>query len=229
MNFDPRPTAPNKIAILRGHDLFRELDDDACARIAAYAKLKEVPRGATIFSKGDMGACMFAVVSGRVLVTTSSSEGKSAVLNQIEEGEVFGEIALLDGQPRTADAVAAVDCLLMVLERRDFIPVLESSPEIAIRLLEILSGRLRRTTEQVEELMFMDLRSRLARALLRLSGGKAGCAIATSQSELSQRVGMSREMINRQLQVWSREGLLRLERRRLTVLRPDLLSEIAGR
>ena len=226
---DPRPPAVNKAAILRRHELFRELDAEACDQIANYAKLREFKAGATIFSKGDPGFCLFAVVRGKVLVTTSSSEGKSAVLNQFEEGDVFGEIALLDGRPRTGDATALTDCCLLALERRDFLPILKKKPEIAIKLLEILSGRLRRTTEQVEELMFLDLRGRLAKTLLRLIEGSASHSAELSQNELSQRVGMSREMINRQLQVWVRDGVIELARRRLTILRRDVLAEIASR
>lgn len=228
-NPEQRTPSVNKTAILCQHELFQQLDKDACEQIAAYAKIREFRREATIFSKGDPGFCLFAVVRGKVLVTTSSSEGKSAVLNQFEKGDIFGEIALLDGRPRTGDATALTDCCLLSLERRDFIPILKKQPEIAIKLLEILSGRLRRTTEQVEELMFMDLRGRLAKTLLRLAGGTPGGSAELSQSELSHRVGMSREMINRQLQVWSREGVLTLARRRLTVLRPDTLQEIATR
>jgi len=226
---ETRTPAINKTAILCQHELFRELDKNACEQIAAYSKIREFRRDATIFSKGDDGFCLFAVVRGRVLVTTSSSEGKSAVLNQFEAGEIFGEIALLDGRPRTGDATALTDCCLLALERRDFVPILKKNPEIAIKLLEIMSGRLRRTTEQVEELMFMDLRGRLAKTLLRLSGGTPGGSAELSQSELSQRVGMSREMINRQLQIWAREGVIALARRRLTVVQPATLEEIASR
>ena len=226
---EPRAPAVNKAAILRQHELFREIDAEACEQIAAYAKIREFKRGATIFSKGDPGFCLFAVVRGKVLVTTSSSEGKSAVLNQFEKGDVFGEIALLDGRSRTGDATALVDCALLSLERRDFLPILKKRPEIAIKLLEILSARLRRTTEQVEELMFLDLRGRLAKTLLRLTEGTTDRSAELSQSELCHRVGMSREMINRQLQVWSREGVIALARRRLTVLLPDTLEEFALR
>lgn len=226
---DSRHSAVNKSAVLRQHELFRELDKESCDQIAAYAKIREFKEDATIFSKGDPGFCLFAVVRGKVLVTTSSSEGKSAVLNQFGPGDIFGEIALLDGRPRTGDATALADCCLLALERRDFIPILKKKPEIAIKLLEILSGRLRRTTEQVEELMFMDLRGRLAKTLLRLTEGAGNKSAELSQTELSQRVGMSREMINRQLQVWVREGVIELARRRLTVLRPDVLIEIASR
>ena len=228
-NPELRSPVLNKATILGQHELFRELDKDALDQIAAYAKAREFRRGATIFSKGDPGYCLFAVVRGEVLVTTSSSEGKSAVLNQFEAGDIFGEIALLDGMSRTGDATALTDCCLLALERRDFIPLLKKTPEIAIKLLEIVSGRLRRTTEQVEELMFMDLRGRLAKTLLRLTESAPDRSAELSQSEISQRVGMSREMINRQLQVWVREGVIALGRRRLTVLRADTLAEAASR
>lgn len=226
---ETRAPALNKAAILRRHELFRELGAESCDHIATYTKIREFRRGATIFSKGDEGFCLFAVVRGSVLVTTSSSEGKSAVLNQFEEGDIFGEIALLDGRPRTGDAMALTDCCLLSLERRDFIPILTRNPEISIKLLEILSGRLRRTTEQVEELMFLDLRGRLAKTLLRLTDGTADRSVKLSQNELSHLVGMSREMINRQLQVWVRESVIALARRRLTVLRAETLSEFTSR
>ncbi len=206
----------DKSAILRRHALFQELGPDVCDRLAAFAKLKEFARGTTIFVKGDPGTCLFAVWRGRVQVTNTSNDGKSVFLNQIEEGEIFGEIALLDGQPRTADAIASADCNLMIIERREFVPLLRSKPDVTIKMLEIVCARLRHTTEQVEDLMFMDLRGRLAKALLRLSpGGASDGGIAISQGELSQIVGLSREMINKQLQVWVREANIKLERRRL--------------
>jgi len=217
----------DKTAIFRRHELFRALGPEVCDQLAAYAKMKEVARGATIFVKGSPGTCLFAVCRGVVLVTSTSSDGKSLFLNEIKEGEIFGEIALLDGRPRTADAAAFTDCSLIVIERRDFLPLLRSNPDVTLKLVEILCSRLRRTTEQVEDLMFMDLRSRLAKTLLRLSEGAADeRMLEISQGELSQIVGLSREMINRQLQVWVREGYLKLERRRLIILKPDALADV---
>jgi CRP-like cAMP-binding protein len=217
----------DKTAIFRRHELFRALGPEVCDQLATYAKMKDVARGATIFVKGAPGTCLFAVCRGVVLVTSTSSDGKSLFLNEIKEGEIFGEIALLDGQPRTADAAAFTDCSLIVIERRDFLPLLRSNPDVMLKLVEILCARLRRTTEQVEDLMFMDLRSRLAKTLLRLSEGAGNDRVLEiSQGELSQIVGLSREMINRQLQVWVRDGYLKLERRRLIILRPDALADI---
>lgn len=218
----------DKSALLRRHPIFRELKPEVCDRLSAYAKIKDVPHGATIFTKGDAGTCLFAVCSGTVQVTVGSAAGKSAVFNHLRDGEIFGEIALLDGQPRTADAVAFTDCKLMIIERRDFIPLLRSDPDLTIRLMEILCSRLRRTSEQVEDLMFLDLKTRLAKTLLRLSDAATGNeGIAISQSDLSQIVGMSREMINKQLQVWVKAGSIRLQRRHIIVLLRDALEQIA--
>ena len=219
----------DKAALLGGHPLFRELGREAHDRIAAYATTRHVARGETIFMKGDAGASLFAVCSGTVEVLVPSAEGKNAVINLINEGEIFGEIALLDGQPRTADALAFTDCTLMVLERRDFLPLLREQPEIAVKLLEILCARMRRTTEQVEEIMFLNLERRLAKALLRLEkSSHAPYRISITQRALSEIVGVSREETNKQLQLWSRDEIVRLERGGIVVLRAAALQQIAA-
>ena len=224
----PSTATTGPAALLANHFLFRDLGPDIHERLASYAKLKTVERGTTVFSKGDAGTSLFAVCSGVVQMTTLSTSGKNAVFNLIREGEIFGEIALLDGKPRTADAVAFTDCTLMMIERRDFLPLLRSHPDIAIKLLELLCSRLRKTTEQVEDLLFLDLRSRLVKTLLRLSETAPNREITISQDDLSHIVGMSREMINKQLQIWVKAGWLRLERRRIAVLRADALAQIVA-
>jgi CRP/FNR family transcriptional regulator, cyclic AMP receptor protein len=219
----------DKSALLARHPLFRELGPEVLGRLATYATTRTVARGTTLFAKGDPGECLFAVMKGAVQVTVPSVEGKNAVVNLIGEGGILGEIALLDGQPRTADAITFTDCTLMVIERREFIPLLRSHPDVMLRLLEVLCGRLRRTTEQVEDLMFLDLRSRLAKTLLRLHEmAKPEGAIEISQSDLGQFVGLSREMINKQLRVWAKDGWIRLDRRRITVLKSSALERIVA-
>jgi CRP/FNR family transcriptional regulator, cyclic AMP receptor protein len=222
-------TVPSSPAtIFANHFLFRELGPEIHERLRSCAKPRTVARGVTIFQKGDPGTSLFAVCSGTVQMTALSTSGKNAVFNLIREGEIFGEIALLDGKPRTADAVAFTDCTLLVIERRDFIPLLRSHPDMAIKLLELLCSRLRKTSEQVEDLLFLDLRSRLVKTLLRLSQTAPNAEITISQDDLSHIVGMSREMINKQLQIWVKAGWLRLERRRIAVLRADALAQIVA-
>ena len=146
-------------------------------------------------------------------------------------GEIFGEIALLDGGPRTADALAMTDCELMVIDRREFVPLVESRPDVALKLIEVLCGKLRHTSEQIEDMMFLDLPARLAKTLLRLAGNaklSSQGRVMITQREIGQIIGMSRESTNKQLRLWEQRKWLRLERGGVVVLSPDPLAEIAN-
>jgi CRP/FNR family transcriptional regulator, cyclic AMP receptor protein len=218
----------DKVALLGRHPLFAGLDVGARERLAAYAVTRKYERGATIFQKGSPGSCLFAVASGVVRIGVPSSEGRDAVFSLIGEGDIFGEIALLDAQPRTADAQAFTDCELMLVDRRHFMPLLEAQPKLALKIIEVLCARLRRTSEQVEDLMFLDMKSRLVKSLLRLSATvKPTGKIAITQRELSQIAGLSREETNKQLRIWAKDSWVRLERGGITVLRPDALAAMA--
>lgn len=227
----PVPRVRDKLALLRRHMLFRELPAPVIERIGSYMKSRKVARGATIFTKGDPGTGLMGVVSGSVKISVASAEGRDIVLNIIHAGEVFGEIALLDGLPRTADAIAMTDCELAVIERRDFVEFLRSHPDITLKFIEILCGRLRRTSEQVQDLTFLDLPARLAKALLRLTAEIELSArtrrVTITQEEISQIIGRSRESTNKQLREWTKCGWIRLERGGVTILAPDKLAKIA--
>ena len=145
-------------------------------------------------------------------ISVPSADGKDAVFNLVGEGEIFGEIALLDGRPRTADATAMTDCELMVIERRDFLDLVRSQPEIALKLMEVLCARLRHTSEQVEDVLFLDLPGRLAKILLQLTEtAKLSQArrVAITQREIGQMIGMSRESTNKQLRDWEDRNWVR--------------------
>jgi len=221
----------DKLAILRNHSLFGQLGVDALNRLASYSHTKSVSAGTTIFKKGDPGTSLFAVLSGTVRISNQSSDGKDAVLNMITAGGICGEIALLDGQPRTADAFAVSNCELMFIDRRDFVPLVTQSPEIALKLIEILCGRIRRTSEQVEDMTFLDLPGRLAKTLLWLSaqsGSSPTRKVSITQREIGQIIGMSRESTNKQLREWEDKKWVKLERGGLVVLDPRPLSEIVA-
>jgi CRP-like cAMP-binding protein len=220
-----RAASPPQTALLINHFLFKDLGPEIQERVRALARVRQVARDTTIFSKGDPGNALFAIASGIVRVTALSPQGKNAVFNLIHEGEIFGEIALLDGKARSADAVAFTDCTLLVIERRDFMPLLHDHAALTLRLLDVLCARLRRTSEQVEDLLFLDLKSRLVKTLLRLAERDGG-AIAISQDHLSQMIGMSREMINKQLRVWAKWGWIELGRRRITIRDAAALNRV---
>jgi CRP-like cAMP-binding protein len=222
----------DKLALLRKHSLFGQLPPEAIEHLGSYMKRRSLPRGSTIFAKGDPGIGLMGVLSGAVKISVPSADGRDIVLNIIHEGEIFGEIALLDGHPRTADATAMTDCELMTIERRDFIPFLRSQPDLTIQIIEILCARLRRTTEQVQDLTFLNLPTRLAKAVLQLAGeGKvppSAQKVTITQREISQIIGRSRESTNKQLRAWAKHGWIRLERGALTVLQPDKLVQAAA-
>ncbi len=186
-------------------------------------------RGTTLFAKGDAGTQLIAVLSGRVKIMVSSPDGREAVLNVVHEGEIFGEIALFDGRPRTAGAIAISDCELLSIDRRHFLPLVREQPDIAIRLIEILCVRLRRSSEQFEDIMFLNLRTRVAKLLLRLAEDVKGPPprkVLVTQQEMSQMAGMSRESINKQLRAWAQAKWVRLQRGGVLVLRPEALAAI---
>jgi CRP-like cAMP-binding protein len=141
----------DRLALLKNHYLFSNLNSEHINHLAACGVGKSVPRGVSIFAKGDSGSSLFAICQGAVKIFVPSVDGHGAVFKLIGKGEIFGEIALLDGGPRTADAVAITDCELFVIERRDFLPMIRGEPEIALKLIEILCARLRQTTEQAEK------------------------------------------------------------------------------
>jgi CRP/FNR family transcriptional regulator, cyclic AMP receptor protein len=175
---------------------------------------------------------MMAVLSGSIRISTTSPQGREIVLAILQAGEIFGEMALLDGGDRAADAIAMGDCELLVIDQRDFIPFLKSRGDLCIALLRLLSQRLRRTDELVEAAMFERLESRLAKALVQLAsetssgnGVESDVQLKVSQHELSLLVGASREKVNRQLGAWQRAGLLGLGKRRVTILDLDGLQD----
>jgi CRP/FNR family cyclic AMP-dependent transcriptional regulator len=218
--------AAQKRDILARHPMFSTLSPAEIDRLAAYARLEHFSRGTMIFSKGDPGSALMAVVSGRVKICVPSADGKEIVFNLVNAGEVFGEIALLDGRPRTAHAVAMSDSEILVLDRREFVPFLRSNPDVVLTLLAVLCARVRRTSEQVEDVLFLDLASRLAKLLLSLAERTGSNQLRVTQKELGQMIALSRESINKQLQVWAARGLLRVEKGGLVLLDPGALSKL---
>jgi CRP/FNR family transcriptional regulator, cyclic AMP receptor protein len=218
------------IELLRGHAVLGQLPAEALEQLSAYVARRRVARGATIFAKGDPGHGLMAVVRGSVKISLPSAGGREVVLNRIPAGEVFGEMALFDGQARSADAAAIEDCELLIVDRRNLLHLMHQKPEVAVMLLQVLCARLRRTNEQFEDTMFMSLPVRLAKLLLRLSQA-AGIdepkqRIAISQRELSQMIGVSREATNKQLRAWEKRGWVRLEHRTLTILDSAALARV---
>jgi len=218
------------LSVLRKHPIFSDLAPDALDQLCRYAQPTSLKRGATLFAKGDPGHSLYAVISGTVKISVSSPDGRNAILNLIGAGEVFGEMSVLDGRVRSADAIANTNCEILVIDRRDFLPFVHSQPALAMKFIELLCGRLRWTSDQVEQIILQDLPGRLASALLGLTEKRklesSSQTIAITQQEISEMVGMTRESINKQLRAWAMRNWLRLEHGAIIVLNADPLREL---
>jgi CRP-like cAMP-binding protein len=219
---------PHKLApLLKANPFFGGLGDEAIEAIAVLCVTTRLDPGATLFLKGDPGDALYAVRRGQIRIATSSSSGRRLTLNLLGPGDVFGEVALLDGRPRTADAVAVEPTELYTVHRRDFFGLLEQRPSVAIRIIELLCERIRWMSTRMEERALLPLETRLAHRLVALSEDY-GCELHVSQEELAIFVGASRESVNRQLQNWRRLGWIELSRNCIRVLHPSCLYEPPG-
>jgi CRP-like cAMP-binding protein len=210
-------TYEEKRQIFERHFLFGRLSPEEIDKLLQYARVERYPAGEEICAKGSPGQSMMAVLRGTAKMTSVSRDGKEVVLNIMHSGEIFGEIGLLDGGERSADAVAMSDCEILVVNRRDFMPILEERADLCLILLRILCQRLRQTSEQVEDVLFRHLESRMAKKLLQLAEGTtlhtvpgSSVELHVSQRELGNIASGSRESINKILQSWHRAGWIEL-------------------
>jgi CRP/FNR family transcriptional regulator, cyclic AMP receptor protein len=212
--------------------LFTALSTEERRGLAACLQRRQYVKRQIIFVKGDPGTSLYLIETGRVKIVLTSEEGKERVLSILGPHDFFGELALLDGEPRSADAVAQEACQLWLLQRADFLRYLETQPQVATKLLAVLSRRLRQTNQVVEEAAFLDVPARLARRLLELAGdqgqpGAGGSVIAThlTQTELAGMIGATRESVNKWLSYYEHQGLIHCQRGQIMVLRPQGLRE----
>ena len=213
-----KPDHDARRAALRASPVFQAMQPAELDEILGFAVDRKVRRGQIILQKGDSGSSMMAVLRGRVRISAVSAEGKEIMLNVINPGEVFGEIALLDGKPRSADATAIEDTQLLVVERRHFLPFLSRNQDLILRLLAVLCARLRQTSIALEQIALFDLPARLALMLLKLAGdygrpsaGGTRIEMKLSQRDLSTLVASSRESVNKQLGAWREDGVIAME------------------
>lgn len=214
--------------------LFESLDPEDRERLLAVSSVRRVAARKRLFRRGEPGRELFVLLRGRAKVA-ATTEDRGAVFDYFEPGEVVGEIALLDGGPRTATVTTVSSCDFLVLGREEFLALLEREPRVAIRLLAACAARLRHTSELVEDVVFLGLPARLAKKLLQLAqeygvdtGAGTRINLKLSQRELGELVGAARESVNRQLGHWEAEGVLRFEAGYVTLLRPQTLTSMAA-
>jgi CRP/FNR family cyclic AMP-dependent transcriptional regulator len=212
--------------ILKMNPMFSDLGAEELQRMASLCHTQQLAAGEVLFQKGGPGDALFGVRRGQIRIETGAPDGSRLTQNFMGPGDLFGEVAVLDGQSRTADATAGEASELFVLRREDFLAFLERQPKVAVKLIELLCQRVRWMSERMEESVLQPLAVRLARRLCALADD-FGSEVHISQEQLGVFVGAARESVNRQLQLWRKEGILDLQRGRILLQNMTKLTAVA--
>lgn len=214
--------------------LFAAVPASMLDELAAKTRTIRVSAREQLFAKGDPGDRLYLVAQGVIRISALSPEGREVTYGLIKAGELFGEIAVLDGGRRSADATALEPSELLALDRRDVVDFIDRHPILALHLLRVLCERLRRADDLLEDVVFLSLPGRLAKHLVVLAATMssrevpdAAPTIRLSQQELADHLGISRESVNKVLSKWEQAGMVALGRGQITVNKLDALQELA--
>lgn len=219
--------------LLAGSELFGDLPPGDRKQVIGLCSPLHVPARKVVFHQGEPGREMYIVSSGRLKISVVSGEGKELSFFILKRGNIFGELALLDGERRSATITAIETCELLVLHHSDFRELLKKHHQIGLTLLSILAGRIRATTGLYENSVFIEIPGRLAARLLDL-GAEHGVEtpdgllidLKLSQYELGTLVNASRESVNKQLKSWQSQGVIRIVDGRLLIPEPHILESL---
>jgi CRP-like cAMP-binding protein len=215
--------------LLRLHPFFSGLSSAEIDVLAGRGATRKVPAGRVLFREGAPGDGLYGLLSGRVAFTIDSSDGRNLILNTIGPGEFFGEIALIDGRGRTAGAVARDPAELLFIPRDKFLAFVRERPDVMLHIMAVLCGRLRRSTDYIADIAFLNLARRLAKQLLLMAGPTAdGGELRVSHAELAAMLGVSRGRVSRQLAEWQDAGMLEQKRGRLSVRDRAALQQVVA-
>lgn len=214
--------------------LFEQLAAEEINLLLEVTTSRRIAAKEVLCRKGDAGSQLYGVLSGRLKVMAAGRDGKELVFAVMGPGDVIGEIAVVDSEPRSATVVALEKSELLSLHRRDLLPFLEHHPNAAIALAGVLAKRVRRLSSYAEDSFFLPLSSRMAKTLLLLARSdreaRQGLAVSTeirlAQQDLADMLGTTRESVNKQLRTWAGEGIVELFRGRLRILDFDSLEQI---
>jgi CRP/FNR family cyclic AMP-dependent transcriptional regulator len=229
--------AVNIVEALRAVSLFRDLREDELEALARQAVIRRYGRNEEIFPQADRGDGMYVVVSGHVSIARQNPDGDELIFGLYEAGEYFGELAIFDDKPRAAGATSIDDSTLLFLSRDNFRAFINSHPLVLWTYIEIVVAQLRRCTDLADDVALLDVRSRLARRLLRLAGegmidGDSSSrgrrdSFRITQQQLANMTGATRESVNKHLSTFVAEGLVRIDRGRISLLDTERLDEIS--
>jgi CRP-like cAMP-binding protein len=234
---EPKPyTVQNLVDRLQYHDFFRLFPAHVRSELFNKAVYKSYKTGDVIYYRGDTDVFMGVVMSGRLRMSMTTSDGKGVLLGLVERGEVFGETALMDGLPRTTDAHAEDETTLMIIKHQDFIPALMSNSEAMFGVIKMLCHRLRLFIDTIDLIALQNLPVRLGRYLLRLAGeygtveenGHIIIRAGLNQSAIGQQLATSRESINKQLKAFVTHGFITMRGDEIIIIDPEGLWNFVG-
>jgi CRP/FNR family cyclic AMP-dependent transcriptional regulator len=210
--------------LLRRHPILGALTPGEAQALLRSTRCRMVAAGEIVFLRDDPTDGLYGVLSGSVLIVVDSVEGKELVLNKHGAGEFFGEVSLLDSEGRSATAVAYEPSRLVHIDRDRLLAFLKQRPDALLRIVQLLCARMRRVTRMVEDSIFLDVSTRLARQIVALTDARvpthehaATATLHLSQNDLARMLGVSREFVGKQLTSWRDSGIVELGRRRLSV------------
>ncbi len=217
--------------ILRKVPLFSQLAPSDLERVSEISRERAYPRNSVILFEDDPGDALYVVAQGQVKVVLIGEDGREVILSVMGEGEFFGEMALVDDEPRSAHVIAMEDSTLLVLRREDFQGILKQTPGIALALLRELSRRLRRVDEKVGSLVLLDVNGRVAQLLLELAdeAGSERITRRLTHHTIAQMIGSSRETVSRTMRELVDKGYIEVSRREIVIRDRTALEASAGR
>ncbi len=215
---------------LRRVPLFHQLSEAELERVARAAREKSYPKHSVILFEDDPGDALYVVLRGQVKVVLVGEEGREVILSILKAGDFFGEMALIDDQPRSAHVIATEESHLLVLRREDFRQCLEESPRIALGLLQALSRRLRRADDKIGGLVLLDVNGRVARLLLEMADEHDGQHIPrkVTHHTIAQMIGSSRETVSRTMREFADQGLVEVSRQSIALKDRSRLEQLSG-
>jgi CRP-like cAMP-binding protein len=216
--------------------LFSELADSELEEVRALARLQRHPARAVIVAQGDESSDLFLVVDGRLRVSSSNVNGDEVVLSIMGPGDVFGEMALLDGEPRSATVTTLEACQVLVIEARAFHALLRRMPALSASLMKVMARRIRDLTDRTQDVALLDVESHLAKIVLALARrfgdrsrtGETAITLRLSQQELASMVGATRELVNRRLRAWAQRGIIEQVAGAMVIKQEDALKAMIG-
>lgn len=231
----PETTQEKTARLLRRVPLFASLSDRQVEELTRMARRQLFDREEVVFYQGDPGDTFYVILSGQVKVSVTSAEGQEAILVMLDEGESFGEFALLDEQPRSATIEATLPTEVLAIRKAEFHRLLHQSPDIAIGLLRVMTKRLRDTDQLVQDAAFLDVAERLAKKLLSLADSHGRhteqgivLEVQLTQQDVAAMIGATRESVNKQLGAFRDRGIVTVDRQRITIVKPDALRARLG-